>query len=145
MHDATIKRNDETGRMEPIFTTAPKQPGGPDAQSATTPSATITPWSEAKTNQTSANNAGRKGPRIRESSNSREQVSLRHLDCSKIANQVIMAQRLSRQEEKNLHFIIQRYRLLCNRIVEVARNLGSQVFLMTSALAEEGKTLTTSN
>lgn len=56
-----------------------------------------------------------------------------------------MAQRLSRQEEKNLHFILQRYRLLCNRLIEVARNLGAQVFLITSAIAEEGKTLTTAN
>ena len=56
-----------------------------------------------------------------------------------------MAQRLSSQEGKNLHFILQRYRLLCNRFVEAARNLNSQVFLITSALAEEGKTLTAAN
>jgi capsular exopolysaccharide synthesis family protein len=69
----------------------------------------------------------------------------RKVDNAKIHSEVVLAQRLSREQEKNLHFIIERYRLLSNRLVEVAENLHSQIFLITSALAEEGKTLTSAN
>lgn len=69
----------------------------------------------------------------------------RKLDASRIDRMVVLAQPLSREEQKDLHFFIERYRVLCNRVVEVARNLQSQVFLVTSALAEEGKTLTSAN
>lgn len=72
-------------------------------------------------------------------------IPSRKVDNSRIRNEVVMARRLSHQESKNLHFILQRYRLLCNRFVEAARNLNSQVFLIASALAEEGKTLTSAN
>jgi Mrp family chromosome partitioning ATPase len=131
--------------MEPLFHTASKSKLHSDARSPAASSTTGSPWSEAETNLATANDAAPGNLRRHDFLNRRDQLPLRRLDGSKIANEVIMAQRLSRQEEKNLHFIIQRYRLLCNRLVEVARNLGSQVFLMTSALAEEGKTLTTSN
>jgi capsular exopolysaccharide synthesis family protein len=69
----------------------------------------------------------------------------RKLDASGIDRKVVLAQPLNREEQKDLHFFLQRYRLLSNRVVEVARNLQSQVFLITSALAEEGKTLTSAN
>jgi Mrp family chromosome partitioning ATPase len=74
-----------------------------------------------------------------------ERPALRHLDGTKIDENVVLARHLSRQQEKDLHFIIQRYRLLCNRVLEVAKNTRSQVFLIASALAEEGKTLTSAN
>ena len=69
----------------------------------------------------------------------------RKLDASRIDGKVVLAQPLSREEQKDLHFFLQRYRVLSNRVVEVARNLQSQVFLITSALADEGKTLTSAN
>lgn len=69
----------------------------------------------------------------------------RKLDTSMIDRMVVLAQPLSREEQKDLHFFIERYRVLCNRVVEVAHNLQSQVFLVTSALADEGKTLTSAN
>jgi capsular exopolysaccharide synthesis family protein len=72
-------------------------------------------------------------------------LSSKKVDHSKIDKSVVLAHQLSRHEEKNLHFFIQRYRLLCNRVLEVARHLQSQVFLITSALADEGKTLTSAN
>jgi capsular exopolysaccharide synthesis family protein len=131
--------------MEPLFQTASKSPARSVAHSATALSAAVKPWSEADSGLAAAHGPGVRDLRIHESGNSPDRITPRRLDNSKIARDVIMAQRLSRQEEKNLHFIIQRYRLLCNRTVEIARNLGSQVFLITSALAEEGKTLTTSN
>lgn len=74
-----------------------------------------------------------------------KRLSSRKVDPSRIDRKVVLAQPLSREEQKDLHFFLQRYRVLCNRVVEVARNLQSQVFLITSALAEEGKTLTCAN
>lgn len=124
--------------MESLYQTSPK----PQIHSETG-SAALPPWS-----------TGKGGARVSRRGAAQEPVRdsrvflpapLRKLDNSRIANQVVLAQRLSRQEEKNLHFIIQRYRLLCNRLVEVANNLHSQVFLITSAIAEEGKTLTSAN
>lgn len=75
----------------------------------------------------------------------RAALSPRKLDEAKVRGEVVLARQLSRDEEKNFHFFIQRYRLLSNRVLEIARNLQSQVFLITSALAEEGKTLTSAN
>jgi capsular exopolysaccharide synthesis family protein len=86
-----------------------------------------------------------KGLRFRESGDGFLPEPTRKLDSSRIRDEVVLARRLSHQEEKNLHFVIQRYRLLCNRLVEVAQNLNCQVFLITSALAEEGKTLISAN
>lgn len=129
--------------MEQIFHTSPKPPTRSDVGPATTLSA-VAPWSSEV-----EKNAGIHNPMAyetrRPTTNGGGYAPVRRLDNSLIEARVIMAQRLSRQQEKNFHFIIQRYRLLCNRLVEAARNLDAQVFLMTSALAEEGKTLTTAN
>lgn len=125
--------------MESLFQTSPKphilsEPG----------SETLPPWSTGEAGARGSRRSAAKEPAVR-NSGVFPPTPLRKLDNSRIASQVILAQRLGRQEEKNLHFILQRYRLLCNRLVEVANNLHSQVFLITSALAEEGKTLTSAN
>ncbi len=105
----------------------------------------VSPWSEPDTNLKAAYGNGTKELKLHETESGCIPIPVKRLDTSKIKSEVIMAQRLSRREQQNLHFIIQRYRLLCNRMVEVAKNLDSQVFLITSALAEEGKTLVTAN
>jgi protein-tyrosine kinase len=131
--------------MESIFHTAPKPHVLPDAHPVTTHSSVEMPWIDGDINNRTANGHGARDLRILETGVNSGRNPLRRLDGSKIVKSVVMAQRLSHQEEKNLHFVLQRYRLLCNRVVEVARNLNSQVFLITSALAEEGKSLTISN
>jgi len=70
---------------------------------------------------------------------------IRKLDSSRISRSVVMAQQLSAKEKEDLHFVLQRYRLLGNRLMEAAKNLNGQVFLITSSLAQEGKTLTSAN
>lgn len=70
---------------------------------------------------------------------------IKKLDSSRISRNVVMAQQLSAKEKEDLHFVLQRYRLLGNRLVEAAKNLNGQVFLITSSLAQEGKTLTSAN
>jgi capsular exopolysaccharide synthesis family protein len=131
--------------MEPLLQTASQSQTRPDARSSSAFSAAVKPWSETDGNLAVGHGSVNRELRLRNARNDRDPITSRRIDHSKIVQEVIMAQRLSRQEEKSLHFIIQRYRLLCNRMVEVARNLGSQVFLITSALADEGKTLTTTN
>jgi capsular exopolysaccharide synthesis family protein len=72
-------------------------------------------------------------------------VPSKTLDELHVDSTVLLAHHLTQEDEKNFHFAIQRYRLLSNRLMEVARNLNSHVFLITSALAEEGKTLVSAN
>lgn len=131
--------------MEPLFHIAPKSQEQPELKPISKASSGNSPWSKAGLSSLGAPASSAREALRRDRAMDYEYPSVRRLDNSRIANQVIMSQRLSRQEEKNLHFIIQRYRLLCNRMMEVARNLGSQVFLITSAIAEEGKTLTAAN
>lgn len=100
--------------------------------------------SQARSNG-GATNGGANRSRPRTSGNGFDRVPRRKLDNSKIDKTVVLAQRLSRKEEKDFHFIIERYRLLCNRVAEIAKSCRSQVFLVTSALADEGKTLTSAN
>jgi capsular exopolysaccharide synthesis family protein len=133
--------------MDPLVHTASKPQVLSDARPAAARSTPWTPWAqeeEANANTIGNRTNGAKSLRIEDLGDA-PFVPLRRLDNSWISNEVLMAQRLSQQETKNLHFILQRYRLLCNRFVEAARNLNSKVFLITSALAEEGKTLTTAN
>jgi Mrp family chromosome partitioning ATPase len=131
--------------MEPLFHTASKSRVLSDERSATALSDALIPWSEEDAHGRIPHRHGARELRFEEVADGSDYIPLRKLDNSKIKNEVVMAQRLSHQEEKNLHFILQRYRLLCNRFIEIARNLNSQVFLITSALADEGKTLTSAN
>lgn len=131
--------------MEQLFHIAPQSHGQPEVKPASRPSSGNSLWSKAGPSGLAPTTFSAKNALWSDGAKDYEYSTVRRLDNSRIANQVVMAQRLSRQEEKNLHFIIQRYRLLCNRMIEVARNLGSQVFLITSAIAEEGKTLTAAN
>jgi Mrp family chromosome partitioning ATPase len=131
--------------MESLFQTAPKQHVLSETPAKTGLPVALRPWDEENKSGEIAHGNGTNGLKIRDSGNSPVRIPSRKLDNSRVTSEVILAQRLSRQEEKNLHFIIQRYRLLCTRLVEVANNLHSQVFLITSALAEEGKSLTSAN
>ena len=70
---------------------------------------------------------------------------IRSLASSRVHRKVILAHASEPEWEKQHYFSIERYRLLCTRVLQVARNLKTQVFLMASAIAEEGKTLTTAN
>jgi capsular exopolysaccharide synthesis family protein len=70
---------------------------------------------------------------------------LPRLDSRRIAREVILAHELSEEERRDTFFAAERYRLLCTRVLQVTRSLKSQVFLVTSAIAGEGKTLTATN
>jgi len=132
--------------MEPLFHTTAKPHVLTDTDSFTALSDVLAPWTEIEdSSDKSAHVNGAKELRFQNGSDGSRHISLRKLDNSKIRNEVVMAQRLSHEEEKSFHFILQRYHLLCNRLVEAARNLNSKIFLITSALAEEGKTLTCAN
>jgi Mrp family chromosome partitioning ATPase len=131
--------------MEPVIQTAPKPHVVAEAGSRTPHSGTISPWSTESSSNGIGHGNGANSIRFRDPVSGIANAPARKLDNARISNEVVLAQRLSRQEEKNLHFVIQRYRLLCNRVVEVAQNLQSQVFLITSPLAEEGKTRTSAN
>lgn len=131
--------------MESLFKTAPKSHARTEPSHRTALSEAAIPWTVANTDSGLAHASGAKAPKFPDKNNGFTHIPSKQLDNTKISNQVVLAQRLSRQEEKDLHFVIHRYRLLCNRLIEVANNLSSQVFLITSALAEEGKTLTSAN
>lgn len=133
--------------MESLFEAAPKPHKSAHASARASLSNAATPWTHGHSDGEimHSNGSGANGSRSGSSNEAFWHILPRKLDNSKIADEVVLAQRLSREEEKNLHFIVQRYRLLCNRVVEVAQNLHSQVFLITSALADEGKTLTSAN
>ncbi|MBW4027388.1 CpsD/CapB family tyrosine-protein kinase [Acidipila rosea] len=62
-----------------------------------------------------------------------------------VQSDIILAHALTQEQEKCVYFPLERYRLLSTRVLQVARNLKSKVFLITSAIAEEGKTITAAN
>ncbi len=70
---------------------------------------------------------------------------LRQIDPGSVQPEVVMARELTKEQEKQYYFSMERYRLLSSRIFETARLSHTKVFLTASALAEEGKTLTTAN
>ena len=70
---------------------------------------------------------------------------MRKIDEHAISPEVLLAKLLTPEQEKVLFFPVERYRLLCTRVLQVVQNLKSKVFLVTSAIAEEGKTLTSVN
>jgi Mrp family chromosome partitioning ATPase len=138
-------KNGKKETMESLFHTAPKPQVVSEAGSTISLSEAVPPRTKQEADHGITHGNGAKGLRFWDTGDGVVHTSARKLDNSRIKNEVVLAQRLSREQERSLHFIIQRYRLLCNRLIEVAHNLHSQVFLMTSALAEEGKTLTTAN
>lgn len=75
----------------------------------------------------------------------REIRPMRKVDDRRVSPDVLLAQPLTPEQEKVLYFPVERYRLLCTRILQVAQNLKSKVFLVSSAIAEEGKTLISVN
>ena len=131
--------------MESLFHTAPNPQVVSEAGSRTNLSPAVPPRTKENEDHGITHGNGAKALRFWDAGDGVVHTPARKVDNSRIKNEVILAQRLSREQERGLHFIIQRYRLLCNRLVEVANNLHSRVFLITSALAEEGKTLTTAN
>jgi succinoglycan biosynthesis transport protein ExoP len=69
----------------------------------------------------------------------------RRIDNNVIAAKVILALRSVTGLTEDKLLAAEQYRLLCTRILEVSRNQCSKIFLVTSAIAEEGKTLTSMN
>ena len=84
-------------------------------------------------------------------SRSREVVSLekknapRKIDERRLVRELVVSRPLSSVADQDLIPAAQRYKLLATRVLATARNLRSQVFLVTSATPEEGKSLTTLN
>lgn len=70
---------------------------------------------------------------------------LREVSARQIAPEVLLAQALTPEQERVLYFPVERYRLLGTRVLQVAQNQKSKMMLVTSAIAEEGKTLTAVN
>jgi Mrp family chromosome partitioning ATPase len=70
---------------------------------------------------------------------------LRTITSAQVSDKVIMARNGTMDWERKHYFSIERYRLLSTRVMRVAHNMRTQVFLMASAIAEEGKTLTSAN
>ena len=138
-------KNGKKETMESLFHTAPNPQEVSEAGSGTNLSPAMPPRMKEDEDNGIARGNGAKRVRLWEAGDGVVHAPARKVDNSRIKNEVVLAQRLSREQERSLHFVIQRYRLLCNRLVEVAQNLHSRVFLITSALAEEGKTLTTAN
>lgn len=71
--------------------------------------------------------------------------SYRSLDPLLIAPEVLMAQNNFADADEQMQLAAENYRLLCTRIFQVSRSLKSKVFLVTSAVPSEGKTLTAVN
>jgi capsular exopolysaccharide synthesis family protein len=71
--------------------------------------------------------------------------SMRTIEEKLIAPQVILAQHGPVDLSEELLFAVEKYRLLCTRVLQVARSLKSKVFLVTSAIVKDGKTLTALN
>lgn len=69
----------------------------------------------------------------------------RRIDSNVVASKVILARRSVAGLSEDKLLAAEQYRLLCTRILEVSRNQRSKIFLVTSAIAEEGKTLTSMN
>ncbi|HEY6447986.1 MAG TPA: CpsD/CapB family tyrosine-protein kinase [Acidobacteriaceae bacterium] len=70
---------------------------------------------------------------------------MRTITSAQVSDKVIMARSGTMEWERKHYFSIERYRLLSTRVMRVAHNMRTQVFLMASAIAEEGKTLTSAN
>ena len=64
------------------------------------------------------------------------------IDDALIAPEVVLARRSAAGLSEVMLLAAEKYRLLCTRILQVARAQRSKVFMVTSAIAEEGKTLT---
>ena len=141
---STLK-NGKKETMESLFYTAPNPQVVSEAGSTTNISTAMPQRTEESEVHGITHENGADSLRFWDAGDGVVHTSARKVDNSQIKNEVILAHRLGREQERGLHFFIQRYRLLCNRLVEVANNLHSRVFLITSALAEEGKTLTTAN
>lgn len=69
----------------------------------------------------------------------------RNIESRQVAAEVLLAHEVTPNREKLFYFAIERYRLLSTRVLQVVANLRSKMFLLTSAIAEEGKTLTSAN
>jgi capsular exopolysaccharide synthesis family protein len=70
---------------------------------------------------------------------------MRRVDNALISRDVILAHEFDEIEKREMFFASERYRLLCTRVLQVNRSTKSQIFLVTSAIAGEGKTLTITN
>jgi capsular exopolysaccharide synthesis family protein len=66
-------------------------------------------------------------------------------DDTLIAAQVVLARANFVDADEKIQLAAENYRLLCTRVFQVARSLKSKVFLITSAVPAEGKTLTAMN
>ena len=71
--------------------------------------------------------------------------SHRSPDENSLAPQLVMARDNFVGAEEKVQLASENYRLLCTRVFQVARSLKSKVFLVTSAVPAEGKTLTAMN
>jgi protein-tyrosine kinase len=67
------------------------------------------------------------------------------VDDALISPEVVLARRSAAGLPETMLLAAEKYRLLCTRILQVARAQRSKVFMVTSAIAEEGKTLTSLN
>lgn len=70
---------------------------------------------------------------------------MRKVDDRRIVREVVVGRPISPERDQDLVSAVERYKLLGTRVLQVARTLRSQVFLVTSATPEEGKSLTTLN
>jgi capsular exopolysaccharide synthesis family protein len=73
------------------------------------------------------------------------QNGMRKIDEAGIAAEVILARNGPEGMTEEELLAVEKYRLLCTRILQVARSLKSKVFLVTSAISKDGKSLTTLN
>jgi capsular exopolysaccharide synthesis family protein len=69
----------------------------------------------------------------------------RSFDKDKVDEQLVLAQRRVTGVSDEKMLAAEQYKLLCTRILEVARTQRGKVFLVTSSLPDEGKTLTSMN
>lgn len=72
-------------------------------------------------------------------------AGIRMIDTERVSPEVILAHDFSEEDKRELFFASERYRLLCTRVLQVSRSTKSRVFLITSAISGEGKTLTSAN
>jgi capsular exopolysaccharide synthesis family protein len=71
--------------------------------------------------------------------------AMRTIPDDAIAPQVILARSGPADLSEEALIAVEKYRLLCTRVLQVARSLKSKVFLVTSAVVRDGKTLTALN
>lgn len=69
----------------------------------------------------------------------------RAINEKEVAAEVILARNGPVGLSDEALLAVEKYRLLCTRILQVARSLKCQVFLVTSAIAKDGKTVTALN